>query len=342
MKRVRLAPLVIALCFAVTVPAGAGGPTAAPTVPLAFVGDINLDGFPGRLVRRGDDPFAPFAALLAGADIRVGNLECVVATRGEPLPKRPHNFRVHPRALTPLKRHFDTVNLANNHSGGFGPVAFGDLLDLLDRHGIAYFGGGANLARAPTPLLIERHGLRVALLGYDEFLPCSFEAHYDRPGVAWGEDEQVQHDITEARRHYRADLVVPFMHWGWEHETLASPRRLARLMIDAGAAAVVGGHPYVIQDAEAYRDGPIGYSLGSFVFDGFSTDIANTGWLLRLDLDREGARAWRTCVARIDRQGMPHPAPATEGIGWERGRAEPAPCGGRSGRWRATGPNAGS
>ncbi len=59
MNRRRLALLGIVLCFAVTVPAGAGGPTADPTVTLAFVGDINLDGLPGRLVTRGGDPFAP-------------------------------------------------------------------------------------------------------------------------------------------------------------------------------------------------------------------------------------------------------------------------------------------
>ena len=150
-------------------------------------------------------------------------------------------------------------------------------------------------------------------------------------GVAWSEDEQVQHDIAEARRRYRADLVVPFMHWGWENEPVASQRqrRLARLMIDAGADAVVGSHPHVVQDTEEYRGRPIVYSLGNFVFDGFSKDVANTGWLLRLELDREGARAWRTYVAHIDRQGVPHPDPATEGTCWERGQAAPAPCGAR-------------
>jgi hypothetical protein len=86
MSRTRLATLGLALCLAL--PAGAEGPTAGPTVTLAFVGDINLDGLPGNLVRRGGDPFAPLAALLDGADIRVGNLECVVATSGEPIPNR--------------------------------------------------------------------------------------------------------------------------------------------------------------------------------------------------------------------------------------------------------------
>jgi len=279
MNRPCRAALGVVLCLALTVPAGAGGPTGDPTVTLAFVGDINLDGLPGKLVRRGGDPFTPFAVLLAEADIRVGNLECVVATRGEPIPKKPYTFRAHPRTLTSLKRHFDAVSLANNHSGDFGPAAFGDLLALLNRRGIGYFGGGTNLAQAHRPLIVERHGLRIALLGYDEFLPRSFEADSDRPGVAWSEDQQVQHDIAEARSRDHADLVVPFMHWGWEHETLASPRqrRLARLMIDAGADAVVGSHPHVVQDTEEYRGRPIVYSLGNFVFDRFSEDVANTG-----------------------------------------------------------------
>lgn len=329
MSRTRLATLGLALCLAL--PAGAEGPTAGPTVTLAFVGDINLDGLPGDLVRRGGDPFAPFATLLDGADIRVGNLECVIATRGEPIPDKNYTFRAHPRTLTPLKRHFDALSLANNHSGDFGPAAFGELLALLDRQGIGYFGGGADLARAHRPLIIERRGLRLALLGYDEFLPRSFEADYDRPGVAWSEDEQVRYDIIEARRRYGADLVVPFMHWGWENEPVASPRqrRLARLMIDAGADAVVGGHPHVVQDTETYRGRPIVYSLGNFAFAGFTTAAANTGWLLRLELDREGARAWRTDVAHLDGQGIPHPAPATAGTCWERGKAEASPCGAR-------------
>jgi len=299
-----------------------------PTVSLAFVGDILLDELPGKLVKAGRDPFAPFAAILASADIRIGNLECVVATRGAAEPGKPFTFRAHPRTLRVLKRHFDALALANNHSGDFGPEAFSEMLGLLDRQGIAYFGGGANLAQAHAPLLVERHGLRIALLGYNEFFPRSFEADYDKPGVAWSEDEQVRRDIANARDRYRADLVIPMMHWGWEHEPTAGKRQrqLARLMIDAGADAVVGGHPHVIQDVEHYQGKPIIYSLGNFLFDGFSAADNNTGWLLRLELDRQGVRRWRTFVAHIDARGVPHPGPRSEGSCWERGQADALPC----------------
>ncbi|MEX8519462.1 MAG: CapA family protein [Leptothrix sp. (in: b-proteobacteria)] len=300
----------------------------APRVSMIFVGDLMLDDTPGRVIRRGRDPLKPFAAELAAADIRIGNLECVVATTGSAEPDKPYTFRAHPRTLKVLQHRFDAVSLANNHSGDFGPVAFAQMLGLLDGAGIRHFGGGLDLASAHMPLIIERQGLRIALLGYDEFFPRHFEADADKPGIAWSEDEQVRLDIHRARSVFHADLVIPFMHWGWEHEPLASSRQrqLARLMIDAGADAVIGSHPHVTQDIEFVKGKPVIYSLGNFVFDGFDQPINNTGWLLRLELDRDGVAAWRTTVARIDREGTPHPDRRTPGQCWQRGMAQQAAC----------------
>ena len=319
----------VALCLSMAA-AAAAQDRPDGVLSIAFVGDIMLDETPGKVVKSGRDPFAPLAAILNQADIRVGNLECVIGTSGTPEPDKPFTFRAHPRTLPLLKRHFDALALANNHSGDYGPLAFGNMLDLLDRHGIAYFGGGRTLAAAHQPLIIERKGLRVALLGYNEFFPRSFEADVDKPGIAWSEDEQVRLDITTARSAYHADLVIPVMHWGWEHEGTASARQrqLARLMIDAGADAVVGGHPHVTQDVESYHGKPIIYSLGNFLFDGFSDAANNTGWILRMELDRQGARAWRTYSTHIDGEGVPHPAPQLGGACWARGQDGAAPCGG--------------
>ncbi|MDY7547678.1 CapA family protein [Glaciimonas sp. CA11.2] len=298
------------------------------SVSIAFVGDIMLAETPGKVVRSGRDPFAPFAATLNAADIRVGNLECVVATKGTPQPDKPFTFRANPRTLRVLKRHFDAVGLANNHSGDYGPIAFAEMLDLLDGNGIGYFGGGRNLHQAHQPLIIERNGLRVALLGYDEFMPRSFEADVDKPGIAWSEDEQVRLDIGRARTVFQADLVIPVMHWGWEDEPNASDRQrqLARTMIDAGADAVVGGHPHVTQNVEQYRGKPIIYSLGNFLFNGFTEQANITGWLLRLELDREGARSWRTVTAHIDHEGIPHPAMIGDELCWNRGEEKARDC----------------
>lgn len=287
-------------------PAGRTKPSAEPVVRMAWLGDVMLADGPGRLIGRGGNPFGPTARALANADVRVANLECVVATVGKALDK-PWTFRAHPRVLPLLKRHVDVVSLANNHSGDFGPDAFADMLGRLEAAGLPYFGGGRDLRLAHQPLIIERKGIRIALLAYDEMFPRRFEAGPTWPGVAWSEDQQVAFDIRQAR--LRADVVIPYMHWGQEHEAKAHvrQRQLARLMIDAGADAVVGTHPHVVQDVERYRGKPIFYSLGNFVFDGFSSLDNNTGWMLWLDVGRSGVQQWRIQEVRQDRHGTPHP-----------------------------------
>ena len=278
------------------------------TVSLLVVGDMMLAGAPGRAMRQGQDPFSGFAKLFKDSDIRIGNLECVVATKGSEEPDKPNTFRAHPRSLKYLRKYFDAVGLANNHSGDFGPAAFTEMLGLLKKNGIGYYGAGHNLKEAHTPMVFERNGIRIAILGYDEFQPRSFEADHDRVGVAWSEDEQVVRDIQAARKDWLTDIVIPVMHWGWEEPVAnARQRQLARLMIDAGADAVIGGHPHQVQDTERYKNKPIFYSLGNFVFDGFSLPENNRGWALRMELDKSGVRNWQIHTAAISAKGIPSP-----------------------------------
>lgn len=285
-------------------------PVTAEPLTLIFAGDILLDDGPGRVIAAGGDPLAPFAPVLAAADYRIGNLECAVATGGAAQPSKLWSFRAQPETLKILRGRFDAVSLANNHSGDYGPAAFVETTHHLDAAGIARFGGGSNLAEAHRPLWIERKGLKIAVLGYNEYKPRRFEAGPQTPGIAWSEDEQVIADIRAARA-AGADHVIPFMHWGWERETQPEARqqRFARRMIDEGASLVVGSHPHVTQGAEIYRGKPIIYSLGNFIFDGFDYANARQGWLLRLQIDHDGVQYWETLAADIDPDGTPHPAP---------------------------------
>ncbi|GGC69908.1 CapA family protein [Undibacterium terreum] len=297
------------------------------TVTVLFAGDIVLDGKPGKAIEQGRDPFAAFAGILANADLRIGNLECVVATGGDQADKT-FTFRAHPRTLEILKRHFDAVGIANNHSGDYGRDAFSEMLGLLQQQKIPYFGGGRNLQEAHTPLLITRKGIRIALLAYDEFLPRSFEADKDAAGVAWSEDEQVVADIRKARSVYHADIVIPFMHWGWENEMQANARQrhLARIMIDAGADAVIGGHPHVIQDTDTYKGKPIIYSLGNFMIDELDNEPQTQVSVLKLSLDKTGVSGWQTSLGKIDADGIPHPVDSASSPCWKRGQAATSTC----------------
>jgi len=275
---------------------------------LTFVGDVMVAEEPGALITSGADPLAAVAKYLGPKRLRIANLECVIATTGTPEIK-PFTFRAEPRTLPAIAKYFDGVSVANNHSGDFGKAAFAEQLDLLDAARLPYFGGGRDLAAAHRPWIVERDGLRIALLGYVEFKPRSFEAGAVRPGVAWsGEDEQVLRDIRAAREQSHADIVIPFMHWGWEDEGYPSERQrvFARQMLDAGADMIVGGHPHVTQGAEIYRGKPIVYSLGNFLFNGFDTEATTTGWLLEARIEKSGVRQWRTRVVRLAANGVPH------------------------------------
>lgn len=297
------------------------------TVSLVFAGDIVLDDTAGKIIAKGGDPFAAFAPVFRNADIRIGNLECVIATKGSAAGKN-YTFRAHPRTIPVLKRHFDAVALANNHSGDFGRDAFAEMLGLLKQHKLAQFGGGHNLGEAHAPLILERKGIRIALLGYSEFMPRSFEADYNAPGIAWSEDEQVVADIKKARSTYHADIVIPVMHWGWENEVTAGARQrqLARLMIDAGADAVIGGHPHVRQDIEHYRGKPVVYSVGNFVMKETDNPNQRIGWLLRLQIDKQGVSSFDTRVAGLDMEGIPRPVRNAVSPCWRRGDGDIGMC----------------
>lgn len=275
-------------------------------IKIVFVGDIMLDDLPGQYIQDGKDPFASFTSLFKSADLTIGNLECVVGTTGTKEDK-PFVLRAHPRVLPTLKKHFSALSLANNHSGDYGPEAFSAMLDLLDEAGIQYFGGGKNLRAAHEPVIFDVKGRRIAILAYNLFFPRSFEALEDRPGSAWGEDDYVRAGIKRAREFHRADIVITYPHWGWENEKMASANQvaLARLMIDSGADAVIGGHPHVTQNIETYKGKTIFYSLGNFVFDGFDTEDTNTGWAVEMTIQPDSNISWKIFEAKLDGQGIP-------------------------------------
>lgn len=284
---------------------------AAPFVRISFVGDIMLDRTPGKLIAAGNDPFAHVADLLDDSDVTIGNLECVVAVGGSPI-KKPYNFRADPRVIPLLTKHFDAVSLANNHTGDYGPGALVEMIERLEGGKLPYFGAGRNRLEAHAPWIVEKNGLKIAVLGYNEFKPRAFEAGETTPGCSWSTDEAVVADIKKVRP--EVDLVITFMHWGREYEPEPNERQktLARTMIDAGADAVIGGHPHVVEGFELYKGKPIAYSLGNFVFDDYKDvdtkellEPSRTGWILTLTMSKSGLVSWRTTVTRTDDDGFP-------------------------------------
>jgi len=182
----------------------------------------------------------------------------------------------------------------------------------LEKASLPYFGGGRNKKEAHRPLILQRNGRRIALLGYNEFPPRAFEAGENRAGTAWLVQAEAIADIKSARAVDHADFVIPMLHWGEELEPSPNDaqKSLARRLIDAGADAVIGAHPHVSQTVDIYKGRPIIYSLGNFVFDYDPGDpLVWTGWVVRLTLSKSAAPELETFVVELDPSGIPHLTP---------------------------------
>ncbi len=263
-------------------------PTAAQSeVVIQAAGDVMLGGrWEQQVARNGYfHAFERIAPELKKADITLVNLEAPLTRRGEEFTDKKYRFRVHPAAAAALKKAgITTVTLANNHSMDFGREGLLDTLQQLDKAGIGHVGAGENLAAARKPIFYDIRGTRVALLGYSLTLPLEFWASNKRAGTAPLLERLVKQDIAAART--QAAIVLVTVHWGEEGTTRLREYqpRLARLMIDSGADAVIGHHPHILQGIEHYKRGIIFYSLGNFAFASKSR-VADRTLLVRLHFD---------------------------------------------------------
>jgi len=76
-----------------------------------------------------------------------------------------------------------------------------------------------------------------------------------------------------------ADKVVMNIHWGNEYYDISNDnqRQLAHEFIDTGADAIIGHHPHVVEEMEIYKNRPIFYSLGNFIFDQYFSKETQQG-----------------------------------------------------------------
>lgn len=255
-------------------------------ITIASVGDIILDE---------PDPasfLVPSAPLLGAADVAIGHVEVphttTTAQHSTDVPAPPAD----PAALTALAHAgFDVVTLAGNHIYDCGDVGVLDTVRHARDAGLVPAGAGATLAEARRPALVERGGIRVAVLSYNCVGPreswatsgkagCAYVhvlTHYELDHASPGGPpriytfadpdsvEALRADVRDARD--QADVVLVSMHKGVGHTPAVvamyeSP--LARAAIDAGADAVFGHHAHIMRGIEVYRGRPIFHGLGNF------------------------------------------------------------------------------
>ncbi len=144
----------------------------------------------------------------------------------------------------------EAASLANNHSHDYGDESYTDTIEALDDAGILSFGydriGYADIK-----------GVQVAFIG----------TYMLAEGLAI-QDEMISN--IETAREEGAQVVIVYVHWGVEKETVPTTEQveLGHIAVDAGADLVIGSHPHVIQGYEKYNGRYIVYSLGNFSFGG--------------------------------------------------------------------------
>jgi poly-gamma-glutamate capsule biosynthesis protein CapA/YwtB (metallophosphatase superfamily) len=273
-----------------------GAAHAAKSSPpeIVLTGDILLAGRVQRHIER-EGPGAPFAGVrdvLRWADLTVGNLECALATVGQPAEKT-FTFCAHPHTAAALtEAGFDLVSLANNHSVDYGAEALLETVATLSKHGVLAVGAGRDLREARRPAVFElgTPPMRVAVLAFSNMLPTSFYADAGRPGTNPARPAAIANDVASARA--LADVVIVLFHCGTELSSSPSSvqRQLASTAVEAGADLVVGHHPHVLQGVEVRGHALIAYSLGNFLFP--SRGAARRTIVLRYTPERGGgARA---------------------------------------------------
>lgn len=203
-------------------------------------------------------------------------------------------FNVHRGIVTALRSAaFDVLSTANNHALDRFSLGVDRTLDAMDAAGIAHVGTVRATRRGAWSTRVVRNGFDL------RFVACTFSTN----GIFDGAD-QVTHCYLEKPRllstirslvaNPEVDAVIVVPHWGAEYSD--TPRQkeidLAHELLDAGATAIVGAHPHVLQPWEKYvtRDGRetfIAYSLGNFVSRHYYLTLARrTSILLYLGLTR--------------------------------------------------------
>jgi hypothetical protein len=268
------------------------------TLRMRAVGDMMIGtDFPSGYLpsEAGKEIFTGVLAELKDADLTFGNLEGPLCDNGKTTKCKPgapagscYAFRT-PSSYTQYYKEagFDLLSTANNHSGDFGQVCRLETEQHLDSAGIAHSGRPGDIASMVV------NELKIGLIAFHTSPSCHYlNDHKTAAQLVQALD--ADHDIVLVSFHGGAEgskaLHVPNGQETFYGENRGDLRTFSRVVIDAGADAVLGHGPHVLRGMEVYNDRLIVYSLGNFATYGrFSlSGQKGLGVILELNLDAEG------------------------------------------------------
>ncbi|WP_324827204.1 CapA family protein [Qipengyuania zhejiangensis] len=238
---------------------------SAPRGEQAVLDKVTLESDLDRL-------FTAIKPYIETSDLASINLESVVAETqpGPPAPKK-YLFFSPPELPQALARAgIDHVSLGNNHTADYRDAGMRTTLDALNAAGVAYAGGGMDVAEAERAARFDLSGQKIGIFGFvgwrGTWTPNQ-TATESKAGAAWGKRSDVERVTMRERR----AGYLPIMHFHGNMEYADRPSEMSiprfRAAIEKGAPLVIGHHPHVTHGLEIYRGGLIAHSLGNFLFD---------------------------------------------------------------------------
>ena len=226
--------------------------------------------------------YSEVADYIAAADLAYINQETVMCGDGWELSYYPTFNSPQDLGYDLAEIGFDIINIANNHmldKGGDGLQATIDFWKTLP---VTMIGGNSSREEYDDVEIIEKNGIRIALLSYCEMTNGLRVGKGRETWIPYlnNNDPDGQTDIvddTDIVMHCESvkgncDFIIASVHWGQEGSFTPSEKQknYAQAMADAGVDVIIGTHPHVLQPIE-WLTGKDGnktlcvYSLGDFM-----------------------------------------------------------------------------
>lgn len=268
-------------------------------ISITAVGDIMIGSeFPSSKLlppNDGKESFKEVKKYLTG-DIIFGNLEGCFLDHGisekcrDKEPGKCYAFRMPERYSNIIKEAgFNTLSIANNHVGDFGPAGRKKTAELLDHLGLYYAG-----QTSKPSAIFEINGVTYGF--------CAFAPNNNT--VSINDISNAESIVRELKS--KVDIVIVSFHGGggegashtrvpktneyYFGENRGNVHKFSHAMIDAGADIVLGHGPHVLRAVEVYKKKFIAYSLGNFnTYGKFSLNGPNgIAAILNIELNSDG------------------------------------------------------
>jgi poly-gamma-glutamate capsule biosynthesis protein CapA/YwtB (metallophosphatase superfamily) len=179
----------------------------------------------------------------------------------------------------------DIVELTGNHNRDYGKEPFIKTYEWYKKHNIKPFGGGLNLEQANTPLVIKmKDGKTFGFIGFNELCPLGECAKAENePGANAYDKEKARKVIEKMKKELKVDIVFVSVQFGEidAYYPSGTQKPICKDLIDFGADVVYGSQAHQVQYVEFYKNKPVFYGMGNFLFDQIHRIGVRQGYFLQ-------------------------------------------------------------